>query len=128
HHGFSELHQLDMFYNALNSKDQDSLNSTVGGSFLDKIPRDCLSIIESKSKVHYSCDNPIVAKMSTNAFTSGVSPDVDELKDMVKALLLDNLRLKSISCSCESSRGKLCYLRWCPFLQHFSSHQWQRLP
>nr|GEW55116.1 reverse transcriptase domain-containing protein [Tanacetum cinerariifolium] len=30
HHGFSELHQLDTFYNALNSKDQDSLNSAVG--------------------------------------------------------------------------------------------------
>ncbi|GJV63748.1 reverse transcriptase domain-containing protein [Tanacetum coccineum] len=27
HHGFSELHQLDTFYNALNSNDQDSLNS-----------------------------------------------------------------------------------------------------
>ncbi|GJW99845.1 hypothetical protein Tco_0183759 [Tanacetum coccineum] len=27
HHGFSELHQLDTFYNALNINDQDSLNS-----------------------------------------------------------------------------------------------------
>nr|GEW64565.1 reverse transcriptase domain-containing protein [Tanacetum cinerariifolium] len=89
HHGFSELHQLDTFYNALNSKDQDSLNSAAGGNFLDKIPRECLAIIESKSKVCYSRDKPIVAKMSTNASTSGVSPDVAELKDMVKALLLD---------------------------------------
>nr|GEZ73126.1 reverse transcriptase domain-containing protein [Tanacetum cinerariifolium] len=30
YHSFSELHQLDTFYNALNSKDQDSLNSTAG--------------------------------------------------------------------------------------------------
>ncbi|GKC11110.1 hypothetical protein Tco_1007892, partial [Tanacetum coccineum] len=45
HHGFLELHQLDTFYNALNSNDQDSLNSAAG--------------------------------------------DVAELKDMVKALLLD---------------------------------------
>nr|GEX00188.1 reverse transcriptase domain-containing protein [Tanacetum cinerariifolium] len=30
HHAFSELHQLDTFYNARNSKDQDSLNSAVG--------------------------------------------------------------------------------------------------
>nr|GEV42022.1 reverse transcriptase domain-containing protein [Tanacetum cinerariifolium] len=89
HHGFSELHQLDTFYNALNSKDQDSLNSAAEGNFLDKMPRDCLSIIESKSKVRYSRNKPVVAKVSTNASTSGVSPDVDELKDMVKALLLD---------------------------------------
>nr|GEU95777.1 CACTA transposable element [Tanacetum cinerariifolium] len=97
HHGFSELHQLDTFYNALNSKDQDSLNSAAGGNFLDKMPRDCLSIIESKSKVRYSRDKPVVAKVSTNASTSGVSPDVAELKDMVKALLLDKKRSKSIS-------------------------------
>nr|GFA16032.1 DNA-directed DNA polymerase [Tanacetum cinerariifolium] len=50
HHGFSELHQLDTFSNALNSNDQDALDSTAGGNFLDKIPRKCLSIIESKSK------------------------------------------------------------------------------
>nr|GEW41367.1 reverse transcriptase domain-containing protein [Tanacetum cinerariifolium] len=53
------------------------------------MPCDCLSIIESKSKVRYSRDKPVVAKVSTNAFTSDVSPDVAELKDMVKTLLLD---------------------------------------
>ncbi|GJU20429.1 reverse transcriptase domain-containing protein [Tanacetum coccineum] len=31
HHGFSELHQLDTFYNALNTNDQDSLNSAASG-------------------------------------------------------------------------------------------------
>ncbi|GKC78507.1 reverse transcriptase domain-containing protein, partial [Tanacetum coccineum] len=36
HHGFSELHQLDTFYNALNSNDQDSLNSAAGGIDSDK--------------------------------------------------------------------------------------------
>nr|GEV86483.1 reverse transcriptase domain-containing protein [Tanacetum cinerariifolium] len=54
HHGFSELHQLDTFYNALNPNDQDALDSAAGGNFLDKIPRECLAIIESKSKVRYS--------------------------------------------------------------------------
>ncbi|GJT61510.1 reverse transcriptase domain-containing protein [Tanacetum coccineum] len=47
HHGFSELHQLDTFYNALNSIDQDSLNSAAGANtastpvselFLDTMP------------------------------------------------------------------------------------------
>nr|GEY06517.1 reverse transcriptase domain-containing protein [Tanacetum cinerariifolium] len=50
HHGFSELHQLDTFYNALNPNDQDALDFAAGGNFLDKIPRKYLSIIESKSK------------------------------------------------------------------------------
>nr|GEZ07958.1 hypothetical protein [Tanacetum cinerariifolium] len=84
-----QLHQLDTFYNALNLKDQDSLNSAVGGNFLDKMPRECLAIVENKSKVRYSCNKPIFSKVSTNPSTSGISPDVDELKDMLKALLLD---------------------------------------
>nr|GFA27082.1 reverse transcriptase domain-containing protein [Tanacetum cinerariifolium] len=54
HYEFSELHQLDTFYNTLTPNDQDALDSAAGGNFLDKIPRECLSIIESKSKVRYS--------------------------------------------------------------------------
>ncbi|GJX98158.1 hypothetical protein Tco_0355177 [Tanacetum coccineum] len=89
HHGFSELHQLDTFYNALNSNDQDSLNSTAGGNFLDKMPQECLKIIESKSKVHQSRSKAVVAKVSTSSSTPTVSPDVAELKDMVRTLILD---------------------------------------
>ncbi|GJX98042.1 reverse transcriptase domain-containing protein [Tanacetum coccineum] len=36
HHGFTELHQLDTFYNALNPADQDSLNSATGGNLLER--------------------------------------------------------------------------------------------
>nr|GEV81695.1 reverse transcriptase domain-containing protein [Tanacetum cinerariifolium] len=88
HHGFSELHQLDTFYNALNSKDQDSLNSS-----------------------------KVVAKVSTNTFTSGISPDVAELKDMVKALLLDkksqnqsHATVKAVEESCVTCGGAHSYL------------------
>nr|GEX28478.1 reverse transcriptase domain-containing protein [Tanacetum cinerariifolium] len=61
HHGFSELHQLDTFYNALNVNYQDSLNSAAG----------------------------VVAKVSTSSSTPAISSEVAELKDMVRALLLD---------------------------------------
>ncbi|GKA27315.1 reverse transcriptase domain-containing protein [Tanacetum coccineum] len=37
HHGFTELHQLDTFYNALNPVDQDSLNSDTGGNLLERL-------------------------------------------------------------------------------------------
>nr|GEX08828.1 reverse transcriptase domain-containing protein [Tanacetum cinerariifolium] len=89
HHGFFELHQLDTFYNSLNINDQDSLNSAAGGNFLDKMPRECLKIIESKSKVRQSRAKAVVAKVSTSSSTAAISSDVAELKDMVKALLLD---------------------------------------
>nr|GEX63560.1 reverse transcriptase domain-containing protein [Tanacetum cinerariifolium] len=60
HHGFSELHQLDTFYNALNINDYDSLTSAA-----------------------------VIAKVSTSSSTPAISSNVAELKDMVKALLLD---------------------------------------
>ncbi|GJX59609.1 hypothetical protein Tco_0290999 [Tanacetum coccineum] len=85
HHGVFRMHQLDTFYNALNSNDQDSLNSAAGGNFLDKMPRECLKIIESKSKVRQSRSKAVVAKVSTSSSTLAVSPDVAELKDMVRA-------------------------------------------
>nr|GFA37399.1 hypothetical protein [Tanacetum cinerariifolium] len=67
HHGFSELHQLDTFYNALNPNDQDALDSVAGGNFLDKILRECLSIIESKSKVRYSRSRVTDVRAKANA-------------------------------------------------------------
>nr|GEU46695.1 hypothetical protein [Tanacetum cinerariifolium] len=114
HHSFSELHQLDTFYNALNSKDQDSLNSAAGGNFLDKMPRECLAIIERKSKVRYSRNKLTVANVNTNTSTSGISPDVAELKDMVKALLLDKKSqspapVKAVEESCVTCGGALSY-------------------
>nr|GEY71061.1 reverse transcriptase domain-containing protein [Tanacetum cinerariifolium] len=89
HHGFFELHQLDTFYNALNVNDQDSLNSAAGGNFFDQMPRECLKIIESKSKVRQTRAKAVVAKVSTSSSTPAISSDVAELKDMVRALLLD---------------------------------------
>ncbi|GJS25557.1 reverse transcriptase domain-containing protein [Tanacetum coccineum] len=120
HHGFSELHQLDTFYNALNSNDQDSLNSAAGGNFLDKMPRDCLRIIESKSKVRNSRNKPVVAKVSSSTSTPGISSDVAELKDMVKALLLDKKNqspaptpVKAVEESCVTCGGTHSYQN-CP--------------
>ncbi|GJY93284.1 hypothetical protein Tco_0509066 [Tanacetum coccineum] len=126
HHGFSELHQLDTFYNALNANDQDSLNSAAGGNFLDKMPRECLRIIKSKSKVRNSRNKAIVAKVSSNASTPGISPDVaalttevSELKNLMKTMLIDKQKaqapapVKAVEQSCVTCGGAHSY-RNCP--------------
>ncbi|GJX28116.1 reverse transcriptase domain-containing protein [Tanacetum coccineum] len=66
------------------------------GNFLDKMPRECLKIIESKSKVRNSRNKAIVAKVSSNSSTPGISPnvaalitEVSELKNMMKTMLID---------------------------------------
>nr|GFA35027.1 reverse transcriptase domain-containing protein [Tanacetum cinerariifolium] len=95
---------------------QDSLNFAASGNFLDKMPRECLTIILSKSKVRYSRNKPVISKLSTNTSTSGISPDVAELKDMVKALLLDKKSqnqalsfMKAVKESCVSYGGAHSY-------------------
>ncbi|GJY60442.1 reverse transcriptase domain-containing protein [Tanacetum coccineum] len=118
HHVFSKLHQLDTFYNALNLNDQDSLNSAAGGNFLDKMPRECLKIIESKSKVRQSRSKAIVSKVSTSSSTPAVSSDVAELKDMVRALILDKKNqtpapVKAVEQSCVTCGGGHSYQN-CP--------------
>nr|GEV94374.1 reverse transcriptase domain-containing protein [Tanacetum cinerariifolium] len=87
-------------------------------NFLDKMPRECLGIIESKSKVRYLRNKPVVARVSTTASASSISPDVAELKDMVRALLLDKkgqspAPMKAVEESCVTCEGAHSY-RNCP--------------
>ncbi|GKE05856.1 hypothetical protein Tco_1397874 [Tanacetum coccineum] len=90
HHCFTELHQLDTFYNALTPTDQDSLNAAAGGNLLTKTPRDALTIIENKSKVRNTWNKPVVSKVSMNAPSSSTPhfPEIAALADAVKAMIL----------------------------------------
>nr|GEV47585.1 hypothetical protein [Tanacetum cinerariifolium] len=94
HHGFSELHQLDTFYNALNPNDQDALDSAAGGNFLDKIPRNGLAIIESKSKVRYSRSHVTDSRVSTNAPLPSSSPSNSFELQQIAASLEDKLDIR----------------------------------
>nr|GFC21291.1 hypothetical protein [Tanacetum cinerariifolium] len=91
HHGFSEFHQLDTFYNALNPNNQDALDLAVGGNFLDKSPRECLSIIESKSKVRYSRSRVTDSRVSMNAPLPSSSPSHSFDLQQITASLEDKL-------------------------------------
>nr|GFC00669.1 reverse transcriptase domain-containing protein [Tanacetum cinerariifolium] len=94
HHGFSELHQLDTFYNALNPNDQDALDSAAGGNFLDKIPRECLSIIKSKSNVIYSRSRVTDVRANTNAPPPLSSPSNSSDLPQIAASLEDKFDIR----------------------------------
>nr|GEZ51530.1 hypothetical protein [Tanacetum cinerariifolium] len=94
HHGFSKLHQLDTFYNALNPNDQDALESAAGGMFFDKIPRECLSIIESKSKVRYSRSRVTDVRANANAPLSSSSHSNSFDLQQIAAALKDKLDIR----------------------------------
>ncbi|GKE39284.1 hypothetical protein Tco_1462689 [Tanacetum coccineum] len=90
HHGFSELHQIDTFYNALTQSDQDSLNAAAGGNLLNRTPRDALTIIENKLKLLTLRNNPVVSKVSATTYSSTpvYLQEITALTDVVKAMLL----------------------------------------
>nr|GEU48406.1 reverse transcriptase domain-containing protein [Tanacetum cinerariifolium] len=79
HHGFTELHQLDTFYNALNPADKDSLNSAAGGNLLERRTQDVLTIIENKSKVRNSRNKSIVSQVKSSDANSSSSFEIAKL-------------------------------------------------
>nr|GEX75443.1 reverse transcriptase domain-containing protein [Tanacetum cinerariifolium] len=83
--------ELDTFYNALNPNDQDALDSAAGGNFLEKIPRDGLAIIESKSKIRYSQSRVTDSRVSTNAPLPSSSPSNSFDLQQIAASLKDKL-------------------------------------
>ncbi|GJT04058.1 reverse transcriptase domain-containing protein [Tanacetum coccineum] len=109
HHGYHGVYtKIDTFYNFLTPTDQDSLNAAAG--LLTKTPKDALTLIENKSKVRTSRNRPVVAKVSTNTSTLGLSPDVAALTDVVKAVLLKNTTpplasVKAVEESCVTCGG-----------------------
>ncbi|GJV14141.1 reverse transcriptase domain-containing protein [Tanacetum coccineum] len=89
HHGFTELTQIDTFYNGLNENDQDSLNVAAGGNLLSKTTREALNIIENKSKVRYSRNKSNVSRMNMNSRESSSKTDerIDKLADQISTLV-----------------------------------------
>nr|GEU64150.1 reverse transcriptase domain-containing protein [Tanacetum cinerariifolium] len=89
HHEFSELTQIDTFYNGLNEQDQVSLNVTAGVNILSKTTREALKIIENKSKVRYSRSKSNVSRVNTNSRDSSSKTDdrIDKLADQISNLV-----------------------------------------
>ncbi|GJY39414.1 reverse transcriptase domain-containing protein, partial [Tanacetum coccineum] len=86
---FTELTQVDTFYNGLNENDQDSLNAAMGGNLLSKTTREALNIIENKSKVRYSQNKPNASRMNTTSRESDSKKDerIDKLADQLSTLV-----------------------------------------
>nr|GFC27140.1 hypothetical protein [Tanacetum cinerariifolium] len=72
----------------------DALDFAAGGNFLDKISRECLSIIESKSKVRYSRSRIIDSRANTNAPLHSSSPSNSFDLQQIAASLEDKLDIR----------------------------------
>ncbi|GJZ29006.1 reverse transcriptase domain-containing protein [Tanacetum coccineum] len=121
HHGFTELHQLDTFYNGLNPSDQDSLNSAAGGNLLERSAQDVLKIIENKSKVRNSRNKPIVSQVkASNVDSSEIASAVASVVTSAMTAMFKQHQVtpapasvKAVEESCVTCGGAHSY-RQCP--------------
>nr|GEY01719.1 reverse transcriptase domain-containing protein [Tanacetum cinerariifolium] len=122
HYGFTELAQIDTFYNGLNDNDQDSLNAAAGGNLLSKTTREALQIIENKSKVRYSRNKPNVSRMNTTSRENISKSDdrIDKLADQISTLvdifakkIVTPASVKAVEKSCVTCGGNHAYYN-CP--------------
>nr|GEV01143.1 hypothetical protein [Tanacetum cinerariifolium] len=122
HHGFTELAQIDTFYNGLNDNDQDSLNVAAGGNLLSKTTREALQIIENRSKVRYSRNRLNVSRMNTTSRdnTSKSDDRIDKLADQISTLvdifakkIVTPAPVKAVEESCVTCCGAHAYYN-CP--------------
>nr|GEW74846.1 DNA-directed DNA polymerase [Tanacetum cinerariifolium] len=118
HHGFTELAQIDTFYNGLNDNDQDSLNATADGNLSSKTTREALQIIENKSKVCYSRNKPNVSRMNTTSRDNASKFDdrIDKLADPISTLvdifakkIITPAPVKAVEESCVTCGGNHAY-------------------
>nr|GEV71422.1 reverse transcriptase domain-containing protein [Tanacetum cinerariifolium] len=118
HHGFTELTQIDTFYNGLNENDQDSLNAAAGENLLSKTTREALHIIENKSKVRYSRNKPNVSRMNTTSRENASKTDdrIDKLADQISTLVdivfkkvVTPTTVKTVEESCVTCGGNHAY-------------------
>nr|GEU99170.1 uncharacterized mitochondrial protein AtMg00810-like [Tanacetum cinerariifolium] len=122
--GRQDPHNHLRFFNKVTSTfrhPEDALDSAAEGNFLDKIPRECLSIIESKSKVRYSRSRVTDVRANANAPLPSSSHSNSFDLQKIAASLEDKLdirmnRFEKISqryekffhyshCTSQSSRG-----------------------
>nr|GEV02263.1 reverse transcriptase domain-containing protein [Tanacetum cinerariifolium] len=118
HHGFTELTQIDTFYNGINENDQNPLNSAAGGNILSKTTREALNINENKSKVRYSRNKPNVSRMNTTSRENASKTDdriekhadqISILVDIFAKKVVTPTTVKAVEESCVTCGGNHAY-------------------
>nr|GEV13003.1 reverse transcriptase domain-containing protein [Tanacetum cinerariifolium] len=105
HHGFTELAQIDTFYNGLNDNDQDSLNAAAGRNLLSKTTREVstkpnVSRMNTTSRENASKSDDRIDKLADQILTS-----VDIFAKKVVAPVL----VKAVEESCVTCGGAHAY-------------------
>ncbi|GJY99234.1 reverse transcriptase domain-containing protein [Tanacetum coccineum] len=113
HHGFTELTQIDTFYNGLNENDQDSLNAAADGNLLSKTTREALNIIENKSNVSRVNTNSIESFSKTDERIDKLADQISTLVEIISKKVVTPATVKTVEEPCVTCGGPHAYYN-CP--------------
>nr|GEX75972.1 retrovirus-related Pol polyprotein from transposon 17.6 [Tanacetum cinerariifolium] len=109
HHGISELHQLDTFYNALNPNDQDALDSAAGGNFLDQIPREFCRLLKASPRL--DIQKQIAASLE-DKLDIRMNRFEKSLNDMKNSFVTPTAPIKAVVEVCVTCGANHSYNQW----------------
>ncbi|GJX89176.1 reverse transcriptase domain-containing protein [Tanacetum coccineum] len=93
-HNMLLVTQIDMFYNGLTLRHQDTINAAAGGTFMQKTPKECYELIENMTAHHNHWDTSATQDETSRTISSTTteSPEVVRQLEMMNKNFLDMMR------------------------------------
>nr|GEW73016.1 reverse transcriptase domain-containing protein [Tanacetum cinerariifolium] len=115
-HNMLPVTQIDTFYNGLTLRHRDTINATVGGTFMKRRPEECYDLIENMTAHQNDWDTSAQRSESSSSITSSSNPKIVALKaemteinkNLMKVLQI-NQQVKVVTPSCETCGGPHSY-------------------
>nr|GEY19410.1 reverse transcriptase domain-containing protein [Tanacetum cinerariifolium] len=118
-HNMLLVTQIDTFYNGLTLRHQHTINVAVGGTFMQKTPKECYGLIENMT-AHYNHWDTSANRDETSrtiSSTTTESPEVVRQLEMMNKNFQEMMRqmqtVKSVDTKCKTCGGPHSY-RECP--------------
>nr|GEX44969.1 reverse transcriptase domain-containing protein [Tanacetum cinerariifolium] len=104
--------QIDTFYNSLTLRHCDTINATVGGTFMKRRPEECYDLIKNFTTHHNDWDTSAQWSESSSSITSSSHTEIAALKaetaeinkNLMRVLQV-NQQVKAVTLNCETCGG-----------------------
>nr|GEV59937.1 hypothetical protein [Tanacetum cinerariifolium] len=119
-HNMLLVTQIVTFYNGWTLRHRDTINAAVGGTFMQKTPKDCYELIENMTAHHNHWDTSATRDetfRNISFSTTTESPEVVRQLEMMNKNFLDMMRqiqsIKYLNTKCETCGGPYSFIE-CP--------------
>nr|GEV59364.1 reverse transcriptase domain-containing protein [Tanacetum cinerariifolium] len=111
-HNMLPVTQIDTFYNSLTLRHRDTINATIGGTFLNRHIEECYDLIKNMTAHHNNWDTSAQRSESSSSINSSSDTEIIELKaemaeinkNLMRVLQV-NQQVKAVTPNCETCGG-----------------------